>query len=37
MTNINVGNPFSLTVVFKPIPFWFKKHKGHNLDYDVKM
>ena len=31
ITNINFQLRFCL-----PIPFRFRKHKGHDLDYDVK-
>ena len=35
ITNIKVGNRIHRFCL--PMPFRFRKHKGHDLDYDVKI
>ena len=36
ITNIKVGNRIHPFAFCLPIPFRFRKYKGHDLDYDVK-
>jgi hypothetical protein len=35
ITNIKVGN--KIHRFYLPMPFCFRKHKGHDLAYDVKI